>query len=355
MVDYLERFVDRFDLRRLIRFRTRVTSAIPSEGGWEIEAGGNHELFSAIVVATGFNSVPRYPDLPGQFDGLQLHTHDYRTPDPFAARDVVVVGLGCSAAELACEIVSVAKSVTIAARSGSWIVPRRLGPVPLDWFDTRSGSRIPFGIRRRAMVPLFRLAAGPLKRTGLPRPDHRLGDKPITVCDDLLRLLRGRQITVSAPIVRLGGDRVVDAASREIKCDALLFGTGYRTAFEFLPPEADPPSNERAPLYRGVVSQAHPGLFYVGIVVAHGALIPMMEAQANWAAAVLAGNLALPSPDEMRRSVELDSAVRHRNFDARFGFIWDRLAYCRALESESRHSRRHPGSRAARAAAATVG
>src|SRR5579864_6474983 len=160
VLEYLERFADHFDLRRRIRFGARVTSARPSNGGWAVEVGGRREEVSAVVVATGFNSVPHYPDLPGHFDGLQMHTHDYRTPEPFEGRHVVVVSLGCSAAELVCQIRTVARSVTIATRSGSWIVPRRLGPVPLDWFDTRAASRIPFEIRRRAMVPRFRLAAG---------------------------------------------------------------------------------------------------------------------------------------------------------------------------------------------------
>jgi cation diffusion facilitator CzcD-associated flavoprotein CzcO len=72
-----------------------------------------------LVVATGFNSVPRYPEIPGEFQGLQMHTHVYRTPEPFAGRRVVAVGLGSSAAELACEISEVATSMTIAARSAA--------------------------------------------------------------------------------------------------------------------------------------------------------------------------------------------------------------------------------------------
>ena len=354
MLSYLERFADHFDLRRHIRFRTRVTASRPRDGEWEVTSNGTSERFSAVIVATGYNSIPRYPDLPGEFNGLQMHTHDYRTPAPFADRDVVVVGLGCSAAELACEIQTVARSVAIAARSGSWISPRRIGRIPVDWFDTRIGSRVPIAIRRKAFVPLFRLAAGPLKGTGLPAPDHRLGDKPITISDELLPLLRKRRIVACAPVTELRGDRVGLADGGERATDALLYGTGYRTAFDFLPPEADAPTNDRAPLYRGVLSLARPGLFFIGICFGHGALLPLMEAQANWTADVLAGRLALPSQDAMRHSVERDAAYRARNFDPRFGFIWDRLPYCRALESESAEARRRPGQPATNAAGATT-
>ncbi len=354
MLGYLERFADHFDLRRRIRFRTRVTSARPVDEGWEVTANGASERFSALIVATGYNSIPRYPDLPGEFRGIQMHTHDYRTPAPFAGRDVVVIGLGCSGAELACEIQTVARTVAIAARSGSWISPRRVGRIPVDWFDTRIGSRVPIELRRRAFVPLFRVAAGPLRGTGLPAPDHRLGDKPITISDELLPLLRKGRIVACAAVTELRGDRVGLADGGERECDALLYGTGYRTAFDFLPAQADAPTNEHAPLYRGVLSLAQPGLFYVGICFGHGALLPLMEAQGNWAADVLAGRLALPSPESMRRSVELDAAFRAKNFDPRFGFIWDRLPYCRALESESSEARRRPGQPASGAAGPTV-
>ena len=354
MLAYLEALTDHFDLRRRIRFRARVTSARPIDGEWDVSADGKIEHFSAVIVATGFNSVPRYPDFPGQFSGLQMHTHEYRTPEPFKDRDVIVVGLGCSAAELACEIQRVARSVTIAARSGSWVSPRRWGPIPIDWFDTRIGSRVPIDARRPPFVLLFRLAGGPRKGTGLPAPDHLLGHKPITISDELLPLMRKGRIVACAPIADLRGDRVRLADGTERLADALLYGTGYHTAFAFLPPEAEAPSNEHAALYRGVLSTAVPGLFFVGITFGHGALIPMMEAQANWAADVLIGRLGLPSRDVMRRSVELDAAVRARYFDPRFGFIWDRLPYCRSLESESAGARQRPGRQATNAAGPTV-
>jgi len=156
-------------------------------------------------------------------------------------------------------------------------------------------------------------------------------------------------------VIELRGDRVGLADGGELVADALLYGTGYRTAFDFLPPEADAPTNEHAPLYRGVLSLAQPGLFFVGIAFGHGALIPVMEAQANWTADVLAGRLRLPPPDQIRHSVELDAEFRRRNFDPRFGFIWDRLPYCRALETESAAARARPGQPAPSAAGPTVG
>jgi len=69
---------------------------------------------------------------------------------------------------------------------------------------------------------------------------------------------------------------------------------------------------------------------------------------------VIAGRLALPSSETMGGSVARDAAVRKRYFDPRFGFIWDRLPYCRRLESESAAAQRRPGQQAPTAAAPTT-
>lgn len=50
--------------------------------------------FDAVVICNGHYSEPNLPDVPGadQWPGLQMHSHNYRTPEPFAGQTVVVVG-----------------------------------------------------------------------------------------------------------------------------------------------------------------------------------------------------------------------------------------------------------------------
>ena len=314
---------------------------------------GVPERYRAVLVATGYNSVPRYPDLPGRFDGLALHTHDYRTPEPFAGRDTVVIGLGCSAAELACEVRRVARSTTIAARSGNWVMPRRVGRMPLDWLDIRAASRLPFSLRRRMVMPLARLAGGDLGKAGLGLPPSRLLDKPWAISDDLMSAWRAGEISLTGPVTELAGDRVRLADGSGLPADAILYGTGYRAEFPFLAPEVQPPTLELPRLYRGIVHPAAPGLFFIGLAMAHGALIPIFEAQANWVAEVLSERLVLPSAEVMRTSIACDEQARRRDFDPRWGILCDRLPYIRSLERETRRARRLPGT-SRRAAAPTV-
>ncbi|XP_052169762.1 flavin-containing monooxygenase FMO GS-OX-like 2 isoform X2 [Oryza glaberrima] len=92
----------------------RWTVAWRGEGGVEEE----EEVFDAVVVCNGHCTVPLVPKLRGigNWQGKQMHSHNYRTPEPFQDQIVVVVGLGASGVDIAREISNVAKEVHIASR-----------------------------------------------------------------------------------------------------------------------------------------------------------------------------------------------------------------------------------------------
>lgn len=322
MLAYLERFADRCKIRERIRFGHAVEEI---REGWTVDG----EDFDGVVVATGYNSEPVRPSLPGRFDGLEVHTHDYRRPDRFNGLDVLVVGMGCSAGELACEIADRARSVALAVRTTNWVLPRRLMGLPLDWLDTAAASRVPWGARRRWLAGIARLAGRSLPRASIP-----FGQVGLCMSDRLAECVRRGRVTIVAAPVELRGDRVALADGGEHVAEAIVWGTGYRASYPFLPRSLRHPTVERSRLYRGVTHPEATGLHFVGLVAGHGALMPMFEAQARWAAAALAGDLVLPSEDDMRASIAADDAVRGRDF-ARDGLFFDRLRYVRALSREA--------------------
>jgi len=57
---------------------------------------------------------PRIPDNISMenFNGLKLHSHDYREPDMFKDRSVLVLGAGPSGTDIAIEISPLVKKVT---------------------------------------------------------------------------------------------------------------------------------------------------------------------------------------------------------------------------------------------------
>jgi dimethylaniline monooxygenase (N-oxide forming) len=80
--------------------------------------------YGAVVVATGLFWSPRLPFYPGSFDGTVSHSHEYRTPEPYAGRRVLVVGAGQSAAEIAAEVSTVAERTFMSVRRGVRVIPR---------------------------------------------------------------------------------------------------------------------------------------------------------------------------------------------------------------------------------------
>ncbi|MBL8555374.1 MAG: FAD-dependent oxidoreductase, partial [Phenylobacterium sp.] len=137
---WLESYVDAFDVRGAIHTATTVTRATPRDGGgWEVSlatADGETrtETFDALVAASGSYWDARLPQWEGAFDGRVLHAQHYRDPTtPFDTRGkhVVVVGIGNTGCELACEIAAAgAASVHISARSGTWIMPKTINGAP---------------------------------------------------------------------------------------------------------------------------------------------------------------------------------------------------------------------------------
>jgi cation diffusion facilitator CzcD-associated flavoprotein CzcO len=132
---YLNHVVDRFDLRRHIRFDARVTSAAFDESSstWTVVLGdGSRVRARYLVAATGVLSVPYFPDVPGRedFGGEQHHTGLWSVaPVDFAGKRVAVVGTGSSGVQIVPVIAGEVASLTVYQRSANWCTPLNNAPI----------------------------------------------------------------------------------------------------------------------------------------------------------------------------------------------------------------------------------
>ena len=135
---YLNHVVDRFDLRRHIRFDTRVTSAVYDEpsGLWTVALGDGTEIRARFfVAATGVLSVPYFPDVPGRedFRGESYHTGLWpATPVDFAGKRVAVIGTGSSGVQVVPAIADEVASLTVYQRSANWCTPLNNSPITTE-------------------------------------------------------------------------------------------------------------------------------------------------------------------------------------------------------------------------------
>jgi dimethylaniline monooxygenase (N-oxide forming) len=352
VAEYFDSFVDHFGLRDRITFRTEVTRVLPLPGGgFEVtirsrEHGREAEVrrYDHVVVANGHHWDPRWPEpsFPGSdtFPGTQMHAHYYRTPEALEGKRVVVLGIGNSAADIAVESSRVARETYLAMRRGAHVIPKYVFGVPTDHLTDSVVARTPHKVQQAAMWAMLRLAAGKVTDYGMPAPDHKILDAHPTVSSDLLTRLGHGDLTVKPNIDRFEGSTVHFADGSTVDADVVIYCTGYKISFPFLDESVVAPTDNHVALYRRVVDPAHPGLYFVGLIQPLGSVMPLSEAQAHWVADLVASEVTLPSPEQMREQVAAyDEDLRRRYVASKRHTIQvDAKAY--RLELERERSRR---------------
>lgn len=335
MQRYMERLVDREGIRERIHLGWRVRQAVPDAEGWTLRSdGGAERRYATIVCALGSNGRPRWAPIPGSFSGEQLHSAQYRTPERFVDRNVLVIGLGTSGAEVAGEAAGTARSVHVAVRSPLWLMTRRLWGIPIDWIDNPIASRLlPWSVRRLALRSLCQMTTGRLRRWGVPRPTRRCGDDIIGISDSFPRAVRRGAMRFSAGVAEAEGKTVRFTDGSEAEIDIIVHATGFDPPTEFLPSAAQP---DRYELYRRILHVGVESLYFVGMFEAHRALLPVAEAQARWTAAALDGSIALPHSEHRRAVARAEGERSERDFGNRHPFFVDWAKYVATLEKDTR-------------------
>ena len=151
LLRYANHVADRFDLRRDIRFDTRIQSATFDEAlrAWTVTTDAGEAVTARYcVMATGCLSTPNEP----RFEGLETFRGAiYRTsawpdsPVDFAGRAVGVIGTGSSAIQTITEIAKQDADIVVFQRTPNYSVPAHNGPIdPTEvaaWRAERDGRR----------------------------------------------------------------------------------------------------------------------------------------------------------------------------------------------------------------------
>jgi dimethylaniline monooxygenase (N-oxide forming) len=308
---YFDDFVKHFGLRERITFRTEVVNVVPNGGGYAVTIrsrdtdGVETRDYDQVLVANGHHWDPRWPEpaFPGEFEGQEIHAHYYRTPDVFAGKRVVVLGIGNSATDIAVESSRVAKATYLAMRRGAHILPKFLFGMPTDHLTDSPLARGPLVLQSLGMRAMLRIAVGKVTDYGLPKPDHAVLHAHPTVSDDLLTRLGHGDLTVKPSIAGFDGSRVEFTDGSSVEADVVVYSTGYRVSFPFLDETFVTTEDNHVDLYRRVVSVDHPGLYFIGLIQPLGAVMPLAEQQSHWVADLITGRCRLPSPSRMQAQI----------------------------------------------------
>ncbi|WP_072814637.1 flavin-containing monooxygenase [Rhodococcus zopfii] len=242
VVDYLRRYAKILDAD--IHVNQRVT-AVAHDGHLYTATTDTRETFTAprIVAATGGFGSPAIPALPGQdrFAGTIIHASTYRNPADHAGEDVIVVGAGNSAVQIAAELADTAR-VTLASRTPPKFVPQRpLGRDMHFWFTVTGIDTLPIGSL------LHRTPTAPVFDTGRYRTALATG-KP-----------QARQMFTG-----LDGRTALWPDGTTTEVDTIILATGYTPHLPYLA-DLGALTDTGLPHHRKGVSTTHQGLGYVGL------------------------------------------------------------------------------------------
>jgi len=240
MVRYFDRYVRQQDIT--LALGCEVNRIDRAANGWLVDTSSGEIRSSAVVLATGKYRTPVVPPWPGlgQFTGEVVHSGDFRNAWPFAGRDVLVVGAGNSAADIAVQLAQDgARRVWLAVRTPPHLVRRAIGPVPSDIF-LELFARVPARVVDPVIAQLNRLLFGDLSVYGFQRPPLGLkatveqrGRIP-TLADELVDAVRSGRVEVVAAVAAVESRRVILDDGMAVKPEVIVAATGFSTDLDGL-------------------------------------------------------------------------------------------------------------------------
>jgi cation diffusion facilitator CzcD-associated flavoprotein CzcO len=189
----------------------------------------------ALVVATGNYRKPIIPPWPGveSYGGRVVHSADYRNPWPFEGEDVLVVGIGNSASDVAVQLSRQGRrKVWIAVRTPPHLVRRSSFGVPVDTLAPLA-LKLQVDTIDRVGRLVRKASFGDLSAYGLDEPPLGIYTTVLTkgriptLADELLRQIKKGRIEVVPAVESFTATQVLLADKSAVEPDAVVAATGF--------------------------------------------------------------------------------------------------------------------------------
>ena len=263
-IAYLNQYATRFNLP--VRTDAQAIRVTRDGDVWNVAVANGTSIRSrALVIATGIVSNPIVPVFRNQdlFRGRVFHSVEYRRPDGYGGRRVLIVGAGNSAAEIAAELARAGADVVLSVRTGARVVPLRILGIPIQYIASTL-NWLPLRAQRRTAAVIARtseLFRGPAV---LPPPaDSDCPDVPL-IGFHLVDAIRSGSVRVKPGVQELSaeGARFVDGSQGPF--DEIILATGYTAAIGILGDLVRVDDCGFAARRSRVVSADRPNLYFVG-------------------------------------------------------------------------------------------
>jgi cation diffusion facilitator CzcD-associated flavoprotein CzcO len=260
---YARHVADKYRLRRFMRFRSTVERVVydPRSRLWTVHVAGQEAVTARILIlATGYLSHPKRPDIPGldSFAGKVIHTAEWDHEYALEGKRAAVIGTGATAVQLLPEIAPRVRHMVVFQRTPIWVAPK-IDPVippalrgvferlPISQRMARMASstllelmmvtgalhnkQLPFltrSMEKRCAAHLARQVEDPELRRKLT-PGYSFGCKRPTFSNDYYpTFLRDNVQLVTDPIDHIEPDGIVTTGGQKHVIDTLVLATGYK-------------------------------------------------------------------------------------------------------------------------------
>jgi cation diffusion facilitator CzcD-associated flavoprotein CzcO len=314
ILGYLRDFADAFDLRRHVVFNAEVARIEPLGGRWKVTLqDGRTAWHRGVICANGVTWLAATPEWPGSFAGELRHSVTYRGPAEFEGKRVLIVGLGNSGADIACDAARHAVSASVSVRRGYHFLPKHVYGWPID-VHFRRPDLLPAAVQALDLRAGVFAITGDTTRFGMPKPDHEFGQSHPLLNTQLLHHLGHGDIDIRPDIDHLDGPHVVFKDGSRLEVDLILAATGYRVQAPYLDDMLFEMKGLRAMQYLNVFNRSHHELFTLGFAEVAAGIYPLIDQMAHLLAQHLNDRLRRP-----QAAREFEAWKQQDDFDPRGG------------------------------------
>jgi dimethylaniline monooxygenase (N-oxide forming) len=364
----LENFVTKHNLKGFIRLSSTVVSCQRCEHSakWKVQIKKSDgetvlHLFDSLAICTGTNAIPYMPSISGQesFKGTIEHSKHFGDPKyKYSDKNVLIVGGGESASDIALEVAKVAKSVLIAVRNKfGHIVSRSIQYNKVSDMNTNRlrftnpyifGSLIGFITQVVRKIMSFFASSSNDKKVIQTIAKINF-EQNTSAFSKFGCKSEGIAAAVSLFNARIHkGNFIVDNGiiafddGMKYDCDAIIMCTGYKNKFSFLE-EFHPELSDEAicprNLFLQMFSTKYPAkdIVFLGFArPAFGAIPPIVELQSRLYALILTDKVVLPSENILVQIAYEDKVNWQKRFpddSSRLSTLVDFQIYCDSIAS----------------------
>jgi len=232
VINYLEEYASTFGIQPA--FNTKA-NLVRKEGEYWITQTNKGEIKSSfLIMATGAYGKPVNPAFQGMetFPGKILHSSEYKSGGDFKGKNILVVGFGNSACEIAIDLYEQGAFPSMAVRSAVNVIPRDVMGIPILELSLLMRGLSP-RLADKLNAPLLKLLVGDFTKFGLKKLPYgpleqiqKTGTVPVLDIGTVKHIRQGH-IKVYADIDHIHGRKIHFKDGKSMEADAIVAAIGY--------------------------------------------------------------------------------------------------------------------------------